>query len=80
VNLLLITNEDFLPDGTVRLSGRRAWHAREVLTRAERTVVAIGPEGGWIPFGVETFVPFVLGWLLAQPPLGRLALEIELPQ
>ena len=34
MNLLLLQDEDFQPDGTVHLTGRRAQHAREVL-RAE---------------------------------------------
>ncbi|RKH61503.1 16S rRNA (uracil(1498)-N(3))-methyltransferase [Corallococcus aberystwythensis] len=31
MNLLLLLDEDFQPDGTARLTGRRALHAREVL-------------------------------------------------
>ncbi len=34
VNLILLQDSDFLPDGTVQMTGRRAQHAREVL-RAE---------------------------------------------
>lgn len=42
MNLLLLRDEDFLPDGTARLTGRRLVHAREVLRLSEGDAVRIG--------------------------------------
>ena len=42
MNLLLLRDEDFLPDGTARLIGRRLEHAREVLRAAEGDVLRVG--------------------------------------
>jgi RsmE family RNA methyltransferase len=46
VNLLLLGDEDFQPDGTVRLEGRRARHAREVLRATVGDVLRVGRRGG----------------------------------
>jgi RsmE family RNA methyltransferase len=46
MNLLLLQDADFLPDGTVRLTGRRAWHAREVLRAEPGETLRVGRLGG----------------------------------
>lgn len=46
MNLLLLRDEDFQPDGTVRLSGRRAQHAREVLQVTQGQRLRVGQLGG----------------------------------
>jgi 16S rRNA (uracil1498-N3)-methyltransferase len=42
MNLLLLRDEDFLPDGTARLRGRRLLHAREVLRASAGDVLRAG--------------------------------------
>jgi RsmE family RNA methyltransferase len=42
MNLLLLYDEDFLPDGTALLSGRRALHAREVLRACPSDTLRVG--------------------------------------
>jgi 16S rRNA (uracil1498-N3)-methyltransferase len=46
VNLLLLLEEDFLPDGIVRLTGRRAAHARIVLRIKEGERLRVGKLNG----------------------------------
>ena len=46
MNLLLLREEDFREDGTVRLTGRRLLHAREVLRAAAGDALRIGRMGG----------------------------------
>ena len=46
MNLLLLLDEDFLPDGTARLTGRRAQHAREVLRAEPGETLRVGRLGG----------------------------------
>ncbi len=46
MNLLLLEDGDFLPDGTVRLGGRRLMHAREVLKALPDDVLRVGRLGG----------------------------------
>ncbi|HVG63733.1 MAG TPA: 16S rRNA (uracil(1498)-N(3))-methyltransferase [Hyalangium sp.] len=46
MNLLLLFDEDFLPDGTARLAGRRAQHAREVLRAETGETLRVGRLGG----------------------------------
>ena len=46
MNLLLLEDDDFLPDGTVRLGGRRLIHAREVLKALPDDVLRVGRLGG----------------------------------
>lgn len=46
MNLLLLEDDDFLPDGTVRLGGRRLVHAREVLQAMPNDVLRVGKLGG----------------------------------
>nr|WP_236672890.1 16S rRNA (uracil(1498)-N(3))-methyltransferase [Comamonas sp. JC664] len=44
--MLLLLDEDFLPDGTARLTGRRAQHAREVLRAEPGESLRVGRLGG----------------------------------
>ncbi len=46
MNLLLLRDEDFLADGTVRLSGRRLLHARAVLRAQVGSTLRVGKLGG----------------------------------
>ncbi|MHB8879247.1 MAG: 16S rRNA (uracil(1498)-N(3))-methyltransferase [Myxococcaceae bacterium] len=46
MNLLLLRDDDFLPDGTVRLTGRRLLHAREVLKARTGDRLRVGRLGG----------------------------------
>jgi RsmE family RNA methyltransferase len=46
MNLLLLEDGDFLPDGTVRLGGRRLTHAREVLKAMPDDILRVGKLGG----------------------------------
>ncbi|AKQ68058.1 hypothetical protein A176_004970 [Myxococcus hansupus] len=46
MNLLLLLDDDFLPDGTARLTGRRAQHAREVLRAEPGESLRVGRLGG----------------------------------
>lgn len=46
MNLLLLFDDDFLPDGTVHLTGRRAQHAREVLRAQAGERLKVGRLGG----------------------------------
>ncbi|WP_224364389.1 16S rRNA (uracil(1498)-N(3))-methyltransferase [Hyalangium versicolor] len=51
MNLLLLFDEDFLPDGTARLTGRRAQHAREVLRAETGETLRVGRLGGLVGTG-----------------------------
>jgi RsmE family RNA methyltransferase len=51
VNLLLLQDDDFLSDGTVRLTGRRLVHARDVLACTEGSELRVGRSGGLIGRG-----------------------------
>jgi 16S rRNA (uracil1498-N3)-methyltransferase len=51
MNLLLLRDEDFLPDGTARLGGRRLLHAREVLRAASGDVLRVGRLSGRVGQG-----------------------------
>jgi RsmE family RNA methyltransferase len=52
VNLLLLHEGDFLPDGTARLTGRRLEHAREILHAAQGDALRVGQIGGLVGSGV----------------------------
>jgi RsmE family RNA methyltransferase len=51
MNLLLLREADFREDGTVRLTGRRLLHAREVLRAAAGDALRIGRVGGLVGSG-----------------------------
>lgn len=46
MNLLLLTDGDFAPDGTVRLTGRRLEHVRRVLAPDVGDALRVGRRGG----------------------------------
>jgi RsmE family RNA methyltransferase len=52
VNLLLLHEGDFLPDGTARLTGRRLAHAREILHASQGDALRVGQIGGLVGTGV----------------------------
>ncbi|HEY2031600.1 MAG TPA: 16S rRNA (uracil(1498)-N(3))-methyltransferase [Myxococcales bacterium] len=81
MNLLLLRDEDFLPDGTARLIGRRLLHAREVLRLAEGDAVRAGRLHG--PTGEAVVVrltheELVLRVQLAEPPPPRCGVDLLL--
>jgi len=51
VNLLLLRDEDFTGPGTVRLHGRRARHAHQVLRAAQGGALRVGKLGGLLGRG-----------------------------
>jgi RsmE family RNA methyltransferase len=81
MNHLLLRNEDFLPDGTARLTGRRLLHAREVLKLAEGDAVRIGRLGGLRGEGFALRVSddeLVLRVQLSEPPPERPGVDLLL--
>ena len=51
MNLVLLQDGDFLPDGTVQMTGRRAQHAREVLRAEPGETLRVGKLGGLVGTG-----------------------------
>ncbi|HEX5750757.1 MAG TPA: hypothetical protein VFZ09_31315 [Archangium sp.] len=51
MNLLLLQDSDFLPDGTVQMTGRRAQHASEVLRAEPGETLRVGRLGGLVGIG-----------------------------
>ena len=81
MNLLLLRDEDFLPDGTARLTGRRLLHAREVLRAAEGDLLRIGRLGGKVGTGEVlrlSEAELVLRCDLAEPPPARPGVDLLL--
>src|SRR5476649_1588707 len=81
MNLLLLRDEDLLPDGTARLTGRRLLHAREVLRATEGDALRIGKLGGLLGTGVALRVSekeLVLHVELSEPPPARPGLDLLL--
>jgi len=81
VNLLLLFDEDFLPDGTARLTGRRAQHAREVLRAEPGESLRVGRLGGLTGAGeVLENTPGVLHLRvsLREPPPPRAGIDLLL--
>ncbi len=81
VNLLLLLDEDFLPDGTARLTGRRAQHAREVLRAEPGETLRIGRLGGLV--GTGEVLENTAGLLhlrvsLTEPPPARAGVDLLL--
>lgn len=56
MNLLLLHEGDFLPDGTARLTGRRLEHAREILHATQGDALRVGQIGGLVGTGVVLHV------------------------
>jgi len=81
VNLLLLLDDDFQADGTVRLTGRRAQHAREVLRAEPGEVLRVGRLGGLVGTGeVLENTPGLLrlSVTLTEPPPPRAGVDLLL--
>ena len=81
MNLLLLHDEDFLPDGTARLTGRRLLHAREVLRAAAGDQLRVGRLGGLTGSGEVLRLDeseLVLRVALTEPPPPRPLVELLL--
>jgi RsmE family RNA methyltransferase len=81
VNLLLLFDEDFLPDGTARLTGRRAQHAREVLRAEPGESLRVGRLGGLTGTGevLENSAGVLhLRVSLTEPPPARAGVDLLL--
>jgi len=81
MNLLLLRDEDFLPDGTVRLTGRRLAHARDVLRLAEGDGVRAGRLRGLMGEAVVqrlTGEELLLRVQLSEPPPPRPGVDLLL--
>lgn len=81
MNLLLLFDEDFLPDGTARLTGRRAQHAREVLRAEPGETLRVGRLGGLV--GTAEVLENTPGVLhlrptLTEPPPTRASVDLLL--
>jgi RsmE family RNA methyltransferase len=81
LNLLLLRDDDFLADGTVRLTGRRALHAREVLKAADGDLLRVGRLGGLVGTGEvlgDSSAELRLRVELTQAPPDRAGLDLVL--
>ena len=81
MNLLLLRDDDFLPDGTARLTGRRLLHAREVLRAAEGDQLRVGRLHGRVGTGTTLSVSgeeLLLSVELSQPPPARPGIDLLL--
>lgn len=81
MNLLLLLDDDFQADGTVRLTGRRAQHAREVLRAEPGEVLRVGRLAGLVGTGeVLENTPGLLrlSVTLTEPPPPRAGVDLLL--
>ena len=81
MNLLLLRAEDFRPDGTAQLEGRRLLHAREVLRAAQGDVLRVGLLGGNAGAGEVLSLDdtrLVLRCDLREPPPARPGVDLLL--
>ena len=81
MNLLLLRDEDFLDDGTVSLSGRRALHAREILKAQPGEALRVGRLRGLTGQGeVLENAPGLLRLKvsLTEPPPPRAGIDLLL--
>lgn len=69
MNLLLLRDDDLLPDGTARLTGRRLAHAREVLRAAAHDRLRVGLWGGML--GEAEVLRVSESELVLRPSLDR---------
>jgi 16S rRNA (uracil1498-N3)-methyltransferase len=85
LNLLLLDEDDLGPDGTARVSGRRARHVVEVLRAAPGDRIAVGRLGGAVGEGrvVEASADLVVLEVTlggAPPPRSPVSLVLALPR
>lgn len=85
MNLLLLRDDDFQADGTVRLSGRRALHAREVLRAQTGDVLRVGRLGGRLGTGDvlhqdEASLTLRVALEASAPPRPGIDLLLALPR
>jgi RsmE family RNA methyltransferase len=85
VNLLLLRDEDFTGPQTVRLTGRRARHAHEVLRASDGASLRVGRLGGMVGLGeVLRAEPELLELLVSltdpPPPRARVDLLLAVPR
>ncbi|OJH40833.1 16S rRNA (uracil(1498)-N(3))-methyltransferase [Cystobacter ferrugineus] len=81
MNLLLLHDSDFLPDGTVQMTGRRAQHAREILRAEPGETLRVGKLGGLVGTGeVLENSPGLLRLRvsLTEPPPPRAGVDLVL--
>jgi RsmE family RNA methyltransferase len=81
VNLLLLRDDDFQPDGTVRLQGRRARHAHEVLRAQHGQALRVGKWRGLTGTGEvlsSDREALVLRVALTDPPPARPGCDLVL--
>lgn len=81
MNLLLLHDDDFQPDGSVRLRGRRLTHAREVLRVAEGQAVRVGRFRGRVGTGTvvsQSPSELVLSVALTEAPPPRPGIDLLL--
>ncbi len=85
MNLLLLRDDDFLSDGTARLTGRRLVHAREVLKAGAGDTLRVGRWGGKV--GLAKVLPSGADELLLEvtldsepPPRAGIDLVLALPR
>jgi len=81
VNLILLRPEELAPDGTARLTGRRAAHAREVLGARRGEVLRAGVLGGLLGEATvlsSTRDELVLQLSLTQAPPPRPGIDLLL--
>lgn len=81
MNLLLLCEEDFLADGTARLLGRRALHAKEVLRAQAGDELRVGVLGGRVGTGAVLHVSddeVRLSVTLSSPPPPRANVDLLL--
>lgn len=81
MNLLLLRDEDFQPDRTVRLTGRRALHAREILRAAQGDALRVGRLHGDLGNGEVLHIDaneVHLRVALTDPPPARADIDLLL--
>src|SRR6478609_7821408 len=81
MNLLLLTPEDLLPDGTARLTGRRLVHARDILRVSSGDTLRCGLLGGTCGTGTVTSLTadaLTLALTLGDPPPPRPGVDLLL--
>ncbi len=85
MNLLLLRDEDFLPDGTARITGRRRVHALEVLKAAPGDRLKVGRLGGRVGEAEilardATWLSLKVELISAPPPRPGVDLLLAIPR